>query len=70
VTGGSGPGDEAGLEQLRRRYPRWTIWRGGVTGAYWAMPPPDHPAQHGLISGQDPGELARRLAAAEAEPGW
>ncbi|MBO0788784.1 MAG: hypothetical protein J2P33_22220, partial [Actinobacteria bacterium] len=69
VTGGSGPGDEPGLQQLRRRYPRWTIWRGGVTGAYWAMPPPGHP-RYELISAHGLDVLADLLAAADQESGW
>jgi hypothetical protein len=57
------------LEQLRRRYPRWRIWRGRATGDYWALPPPGHPAVRGLISAGDIGELARRLAQAEGQQG-
>lgn len=69
MTGGSEAGEEVTLEQLRRRYPRWSIWRGGVTGACWAMPPRDHPAQRELINARDPDELARRIAEAEEQPG-
>ena len=61
----SGAGEDAGLEQLRRRYPRWSIWRGGFTGDYWAMPPRGHPTRRELISARDLGELAQRLAEAE-----
>ena len=64
-AGRSGPGEDAVLEQLRRRYPRWSIWRGGYTGDYWAMPPRGHPTRRELISARDLGELAQRLAEAE-----
>jgi hypothetical protein len=68
VTSGQGAGGRAGgLDRLRRRYPRWRIWRGHATGAYWALPPRDHPAQRGLIGASDLGELARRLAQAERQ---
>jgi hypothetical protein len=56
----------AELARLRQQYPRWRIWRGRATGDYWAMPPRDHPAFRELISADDIGELARRLARAEA----
>ena len=61
------PGDpeDDKLEQLRRQYPRWSIWRGRVTGEYWAVPPRGHPAQRDLIGASDAGELAQRLAEAE-----
>jgi hypothetical protein len=59
--------DAGGLDRLRRRHPRRRIWRGHATGAYWALPPRDHPAQHGLIGASDPSELARRLARAEQQ---
>jgi hypothetical protein len=65
-----GPGrdnQDAGLERLRPRYPRWRIWRGRATGDYWALPPPGHPTVRGLISAGDIGELARRLAEAEGQ---
>jgi len=68
MTSGQGPGDRADeLDRLSRRYPRWRIWRGHTTGAYWALPPRDHPAQRGLISASDLDELARRLAQAEQQ---
>jgi len=63
--GADNPGAE--LERLRRKYPRWRIWRGQVTGEYWALPPPGHPAVRDLISSTDIAELARRLDEAE---GW
>jgi hypothetical protein len=63
--GGSGDDQDAELEQLRRQYPRWRIWRGRTTGDYWAMPPRDHPAASELIDAGDIGELARRLTEAE-----
>ena len=56
---------DAGLERLRRQYPRWRIWRGRATGDYWALPPPGHPRVRALISAGDLGDLARRLARAE-----
>lgn len=64
-AGRSGDGEDAALERLRRRYPRWSIWRGRFTGDYWAMPPRDHPTRRELIGARDLGELAERLAAAE-----
>ena len=66
MTSGRGAGDrDSGLDRLRRRYPRWRIWRGQATGAYWALPPRDHPTLHMLLSASDLDELARRLAQAE-----
>jgi hypothetical protein len=62
-----GAGGDAGLEQLRRQYPRWSIWRGSVTGEYWAMPPRDHPSRRELIGARDLDELAWRLAEAEGQ---
>jgi len=56
---------DSGLDQLRRQYPRWRIWRGHATGAYWALPPRDHPTERGLIAASGLAELARRLADAE-----
>jgi hypothetical protein len=53
------------LDQLRRQYPRWSIWRGAVTGDYWALPPRGHPARRDLIGARDADDLARRLAEAE-----
>ena len=62
-AGRSGDGDDAALERLRRRYPRWSIWRGRFTGDYWAMPPRGHPTRRELteIPGADqlaPGGVA------------
>jgi hypothetical protein len=66
MTSGQGAGDRAGgIDRLSRRYPRWRIWHGHTTGAYWALPPRDHPTQHCLISATNLDELARRLAQAE-----
>jgi hypothetical protein len=68
----AGPGrnnQDAELERLRRQYPRWRIWRGRATGDYWAMPPRGHPIVRELISANDIGELARRLAQAEGQHG-
>jgi hypothetical protein len=65
----SGDNLDAGLDRLRRQYPRWRIWRGGTTGDYWAMPPRGHPTARELISASDVGELARRLARAEERHG-
>ena len=68
----AGPGrnnQDAELERLRRQYPRWRIWRGRATGDYWAMPPSGHPIVRELISANDIGELARRLARAEGQHG-
>jgi hypothetical protein len=64
-AGRSGADENARLEWLRRQYPRWLIWRGSFTGAYWAMPPRGHPARRELISGRDLDELTLRLAEAE-----
>lgn len=62
---GGGDGDDVRLEQLRRLYPRWSIWRGRVTGDYWAMPPRGHATQYELITAHNAEELAQRLAEAE-----
>ncbi len=64
-TGWGGAGEDARLVQLRRRYPRWLIWRGSFTGDYWAMPPRGHPTRRELISARDLDELAWHLAEAE-----
>jgi hypothetical protein len=64
-AGRSGADEDARLEQLRRRYPRWSIWRGGFTGEYWAMPPRGHLTRRELISARDLDELAQSLAEAE-----
>jgi len=66
-AGHSGDPPDPELDQLRRRYPRWRIWRGATTGDYWALPPRDHPTVHDLIGASDVGELARLLAQAQ---GW
>jgi hypothetical protein len=63
-TGHGGDNQDAELARLKRQYPRWRIWRGQTTGDYWAMPPRDHPTERGLISADDIGELAYRLAEA------
>jgi hypothetical protein len=55
------------LEQLRRQYPRWLIWRGSFTSDYWAMPPRGHPTRRELISARDLNELAQSLAEAEEQ---
>ena len=60
-----GDSQDAELARLRQRFPRWRIWRGRATGDYWALPPRDHPAFRQLISADDIGELARRLAQAD-----
>ena len=66
MTSGRGADERnSGLDRLRRRYPRWRIWRGHTTGAYWALPPRDHPTLRVLLSASDLDELARRLARAE-----
>jgi hypothetical protein len=62
VTGRRGDNEDIGLGELRRQYPHWWIWRGSVTGDYWAMPPRGHPAQRNLISARGMDELAQRLA--------
>jgi hypothetical protein len=64
---GGGAGEDIRLEQLRRLYPRWSIWRGRTTGDYWAMPPRGHPTQYELITARDAEELAQRLAEAEEQ---
>ena len=65
AAGHSGDDHGTELDRLRSRYPQWRLWRGRVTGEYWAMPPPGHPTVRELISSSDLGELARRLAEAE-----
>ena len=62
-----GAGADARLAQLRRQYPRWLIWRGSVTGEYWAMPPRGHPTRRELVSARDLNELASILALAEEQ---
>jgi len=64
-AGRSGDGEDAALEQLRRRYPRWSIWRGSITGEYWAMPPRGHATRWELLAARNLVELADRLAEAE-----
>ena len=64
---GSGTGEDARLGQLQRQYPRWLIWRGSVTGQYWAMPPRGHPSRGGLVGARDLTELAWILAEAEGQ---
>lgn len=66
-AGGAGAGEDARLGGLRRQYPRWLIWRGSVTGDWWAMPPRGHPTRRELISARDLGELAGKLARAEEQ---
>jgi len=65
MTSLGGDGEDAGLERLSRRYPRWRIWRGPAAGEYWALPPHGRPAVRELISASNIGELARRLAQAQ-----
>jgi hypothetical protein len=65
TAGRRGDSQDAELEQLKRQYPRWRIWRGRATGDYWALPPRGHPTARELIGASDIGELARRLARAE-----
>ena len=69
TAGPSGDDKDADLDSLTRQYPQWRMWRGRVTGDYWAMPPRGHPAARELISASDIGELARRLARAEGRLG-
>jgi hypothetical protein len=64
---GSGAGEDARLGRLQGQYPRWLIWRGSVTGQYWAMPPRGHPSRSGLVSARDLNELAWILAEAEGQ---
>ena len=69
MTSGRGADERnSGLDRIRRRYPRWRIWRGHTTGGYWALPPRDHPAQHNLIGAHTLDELAQRLAHTERRP--
>jgi hypothetical protein len=65
TSGRSADDQDSELDQLRRQYPQWRIWRGHTTGIYWALPPRDHPAQRDLIGVGDLDELAHRLAQAE-----
>jgi hypothetical protein len=66
---GSGAEEDARLGQLRRQYPSWLIWRGSITGDYWAMPPRGHPTRRELISARDLDQLAWSLAEAEEQHG-
>jgi hypothetical protein len=66
-AGHGGDNQDPGLMGLRRRYPRWRIWRGQATGQYWAMPPLGHPTVHELIDASDIDELADRIAHAEQQ---
>ena len=51
MTSGRGADERnSGLDRIRRRYPRWRIWHGHTTGAYWALPPRDHPTLRVLRS--------------------
>lgn len=69
MTSGQGADDpDAELYRLSRQYPGWRIWHGDTTGGYWALPPRDHPTEHGLIGASDLDELACRLAQAEQRP--
>jgi hypothetical protein len=63
----SGADEDASLDQLKRQYPRWSIWRGGFTDEYWAMPPRGHPTRRELISARDLDDLAQSLAEAEEQ---
>ena len=65
ISGQGADSPDAVLDRLRRQYPRWRIWHGHTTGGYWALPPRDHPTEHGLIGSSDLDQLARRLAQAE-----
>jgi len=68
MTGdGSGDGQNAELDRLRRQYAQWRIWRGRATGHYWAMPPRGHPVERELIGAREISELAELIARAE---GW
>lgn len=53
--------DDDRLDDLRRRYPRWRIWRGHATGNVWALPPPGR-RQHGLVSAEDADALEARVS--------
>jgi hypothetical protein len=63
----SGATEDTRLEQLRRQYSRWSMWRGSFTGDYWAMPPRGHPTLRDLICAHDLDELALSLAQAERQ---
>lgn len=67
TTGRRSGNQDAGLERLKRRCPRWRIWRGHATGEYWAMPPRGHPTAQTLIAARDLDALARRIAQAEEQ---
>jgi hypothetical protein len=55
TAGRRGDSQDAELEQLKRQYPRWRIWRGRATGDYWALPPRGHPTARELIGASDIG---------------
>jgi hypothetical protein len=65
TAGRGGNSEDAKLAELKRRYRRWWIWRGHVTGECWALPPRGHPTQRELISASDADQLAQRLAEVE-----
>jgi hypothetical protein len=66
--------DDAGLRQrqvigsLRQRHPDWMIMYGAYTRMFWAFPLFTTVTGNYLGAG-DPGELDRRMAAAEAKLG-
>ena len=68
-SAGSGAAEDVRLGLLRRQYPGWMIWRGSLTGDYWAMPPRGHPTRRELISARDLDHLAWTLAEAEEQHG-
>jgi hypothetical protein len=45
------------LRGLMRSFPGWLVWRGRVTGRWWALPPAVHPRQ-ALIEAATPNALA------------
>lgn len=63
------PADDAAhasaeIEELRSRFPSWTIWLGLFTGHWWALPPVDHATDH-FVEAATPGQLAGRIEAYE-----
>jgi hypothetical protein len=61
--------DAEHIARLKATYPHWTIWRGTVTGAWWAAPPAAHPTRELLSAANLAGlEIALQRAEERREP--